>query len=448
MRRYLVLLSCCLAGALSLVSCDEEESAIGIGLQDPATLYNGTCDTLLCSATTVLDDSLHTAGYTAGLLGYYGDDVFGTCEASIYTQVTTPDGIDLSNSTIDSIVVTLGVSNFYLPQNQGFVVGGGGSRLPRLDLRKHTVDLNLEVRQLADTMQSDSGYCSNHTLPLADAALFQGVVTVNTTDTVVRIKLNDGLNNLLEGQNLNSTAFRNTVKGLYIAMHNVDNYCMLTVNFAATSTRLTIYRTYVHEGNDNERESLVDVFNIGTDAAHFNHYEHNYTGTLSGFNTDRHYEVDGSRYLYMEPMGGTKLRLDFDEQIQRFHAQHPYAIIHYAELLLPVATDVADANPPTSLLALRNYGDTNAAYIADMSDIYTSGGFDGQYDSGRRLYRIRCTQHVQKLLRQGGDEGTYIIINSRRAAANRTVLKGSDPAATANDPVRIAIVYTEPVTEN
>ena len=72
-------------------ACDEEETDLGVDLQDPATLYNGIVDTAFGTAVTVFDDSLITSGMSNTLLGCYSDPLFGNAEASYFTQITTYD---------------------------------------------------------------------------------------------------------------------------------------------------------------------------------------------------------------------------------------------------------------------------------------------------------------------------------------------------------------------
>ena len=111
MRRFgiLSLLVCTLS--ICFIACTEEESELGMGLQDPGSIFDGkVCDTITATAVTILDDSLLTSNYSVGVIGYYHDDVFGKVKASMYTQATlsTPStGVSFLNTTIDSVVVTL-----------------------------------------------------------------------------------------------------------------------------------------------------------------------------------------------------------------------------------------------------------------------------------------------------------------------------------------------------
>ena len=422
--KHTLLLLLALATATLCTSCNEEESAIGIGLQDPATLYAGTNDTLHCSAMTLLDDSLMTTGYSLGLLGYVGDNVFGTADASIYTQIacTSESGINYGNSTVDSVVLSLTVNEF----------NGGNYR--------GAVPLHFQVTPLIAPISTDYVYYSTDTIAADTKHFFNGtvLVTPNKDTTTIRLCLNRHANALFEGKTYTKAEFMAAVNGIRIRL--VDNHhpAMMTVNFAAQNTKLTVYRKY-HD-SDTSYETLQDGFSISTGARHFNHYSHHYIGNLATFNTNRKDSVAGGQHLYLDPMGGTRIKLDFDSCIKAFRAAHPNAVIHYAELLLPVSNDSPASNPPDDLLAFRCGIDTTA-YVYDMIDPYVSSGYDGtcHQDNGYKYYRLRMTQHLQKLLRDGVDYGTLLVINSRRASAKRAVLNGY----AHSNPPRIAFVYSE-----
>ena len=78
-----------------------------------------------------------------------------------------------------------------------------------------------------------------------------------------------------------------------------------------------------------------------------------------------------------------------------------------------------------------------------MYDAFTYKGFDGTYDNTKGYYRMRITQHLQKIMREGRDFGTLLVINGRRSSPARIKLNGASSAATANNPIRIEFIYSE-----
>ncbi len=410
-------------------SCTEKESDLGMDLQDPSTIYNGVRDTAYGVAYTVFDDSLLTSGQTSALLGCYIDPLYGMSEAIIYTQMTSPNGEGVEFDQychIDSVVLSLSVSELF---TSGFS-------------EKSYHDLHFEVYQLAETLTSDSAkYYADNSTPVNGNCLFNDVVRFADADTmVVNIKLNDNIINLLSNHSYTTAAdFNNAIKGLRIRLVNDGDPTMATINMAASATRVTAYFTY-----DNGTESTYRYyeFTIGHGVTHYNQYINNYTGVLSAFNTNRHDSLDGSQYLYLVPMGGTNIKFNIDNFVQQFKQAHPYAIIHYAELLLPVA-DASQSNKPDQIVALKYASDGLLTNVPDMYDAFTYKGFDGTYDNKNGYYRMRITQHLQKIMREGCDYGTLLVINGRRSSPAHIKLNGTSLSATSGNPIRIEFIYSE-----
>lgn len=429
-RRFLMHLFAvlALAATLGLTACNEDETSLGLELQDPATLFNGVADTAYGSAVTVYDDSLLTSGQGYTLIGCYSDAMFGHSEAVFFTQVGTSNnnGVEFdANCSIDSVMLTLALSEMY---------PAAGAKSYR--------DLHFEVYQLAEAPLKDTAYYGSSTLPIENRCFFDGVVRLVESDSMVaNIRLNENFYSFIQNKSYESeAAFVETLKGLRIRLLNDGEPQMVTVNLAAAATGLTVY--YKYRNNDTSILDRTYGFEVSNSVPHFTHYDNYYAGALSVFNSNTGDSVAGSRYLYLCPMGGTNVRLNFDSFVRQFHQQHPQAVIHHAELLLPVA-DIAPSTYPDMLAAFKCYQDGAVASVPDMVDAVTYGGYDGTYDAERGLYRIRVTQHLQKLLLSGMDLGTLVVLNGRRASALHTVLNGSDATATSGNPIRIVFVYSE-----
>ena len=398
-------------------ACTDEQTQLGNNISGSDALYEGKTHTLYADrALSVRDDSLMTTGYNAynthGIIGNYHDAIFGKVSSTLYTQIALPtnySSINFGEMTIDSVVLTLVKEQLY-PDKEA------------------TYNFHFEVMQLAEALQSDTFYYSNHSLAVNPAGCFyDGDVSVSASDTVIRIPLGNGIADVLR-QTATSEEFIQTTKGLRVRLTDAGSEGMMTINFAATKTCLSVYYRYRAEDTVSSRY----VFLLGTGTTRFSQFVHDYSGSTTG-GAD---SIPGNTTLYIEPLAGYSILLSFDSAIRAFAAEHPMATIHHAELLLPVA-DEADNMKPDQMLARHATGNQN--YVADLLDLYTLTGFDGKYDDSRHCYRLRLTQHVQSLLRNGSDEGTMILLDSRQSSAARTVLKG----ITGTDRVRIEIVYTE-----
>lgn len=412
-----------LAAALLLLpmACTEEESGLGVNLNDPFTLYSGVRDTVSLTAFTLYDDSLSAAGYASAVFGNYlmGDPNFGNVTAVAYSQIAAPkEGVRITDDVIfDSVVMNLVIDTVYpiMPDST-----------PR--------PLHLIVKQLAEPLRGDSSYVTSSPMPESSTCFFDGIVTYYADS--VKMKMNENIYPVLR-QSCSQEDFLNIVKGISISLDPTDNpNVMITTNFAATNTRLTLYYHTATASN------LKFEFIINSEAAHSMYYHHDYVGTpLAKFATNRCDSVDGTAKLYLEPLGGTKVRLRMQDFISNFREKHPTAVIHYAELVLPVA-DEADTSGPVRILALKRAANGSSTYITDANVLvnsYTYSGFDGYYNREKKQYRLRVSRHLQELLRSGHDYGTDLVIDARRSSAFRTIINGTQAAR----PIMIDFIYSE-----
>ncbi len=401
-------------------ACTEKESELGVNLQDPFTLYDGVRDTAYVTACTLFDDSLSTAGFSAGVFGNYRDATFGDVEAVLYSQITIPqDGVRITDEVqIDSVVMTLVIDTVYPARTDST-----------------PVPLHIVINQLAEALRSDSAYTAYDQLEESNTCFFDDVV--NFVSDSIRLRMRPEIYPVLQRESPSPADFVEQTKGF--ALH-LDRSCqkLVTVSLTATSTRLTVF--YHTPGVDTVAREFD--FIINGEAAHSMYVKHDYSGTpLALFDQQRKDTIAGSEKLYLEPLGGTRVRLSLQPFLNRFYAQHPTAVIHYAELVLPVY-DTSDTQTPVRILALKKGADGNLVYVTDadvLTNSYTYTGFDGYYNREKHCYRLRVTRHLQELMRTGRDYGTELIIDARRSSGFRTVLRGSD----VENPVRVDFVYTD-----
>lgn len=401
-------------------ACTEKESDLGLDLQDPFSLYDGIRDTAYMTGCTIFDDSLWTAGYQYGIFGDYEDDVFGSVTSVIYSQITisSTTGINLTDDVIiDSVVMTLVIDSLYpvVPDST-------------------PVPLHIIINQLEEPLRDSVYHASYSSQSLSDngVCFFDGTVTYIADS--IRLRMNEDIYPVLR-QNCTTDEFAERVKGFSLKLAENSNR-MVTVDFTATNTRLTLY---YHTANV---ESLRYIFVINADAGHSMYFNHDYTGKaiapIANHTVD---SIAGDQLLYLEPLGGTRVRLNLQPFLNSFRKAHPWAVVHYAELQLPVS-DVDDTKRPLRLLAGRNHAQGPMTMVTDADftvNPYTYGGFGGYYNKEKGYYRMRVTRHLQELLRSGVDYGTELYIDARRSTAYRTVLNGT---ATAN-PVKVVFVYSE-----
>lgn len=421
-------------------SCNEKESDIGIELQDPFTLYNGIRDTAYMKAYTVFDDSLRTSGYSAGIIGRYQDGCYGNVEAILYNQIALSNstGIDFDRDSlhIDSVILNIMLEEWY----------------PNNDDSTSTYNLHMTVRQLDEAIIDTMTYYAFDELDVNNttaSCLFDDVITCTRQDSI-RIHLDaERFKNIMGGR-FSTEEFMNHSKGIQIRMEDDSDPVMLTINFAASNTKISVF--YKYGQNETQRTMDFILGNTATISAnHFTHFRHEYPQQFEQLAQGQIDSIEGSQYLYIEPLGGTNIKLDLNDWITAFKEQHPTAVIHHAELILPLA-DIADNNPPDQILANRTSSSGYTAYIQDLLSSFTNQIYDGKYHEDKGYYRLCVTQHIQQLLRTGKDYGTLLVINARRSSAKRTIINGTDPdkiqGLKDNLPIRIEFIYTDVTVES
>lgn len=410
---------CTLLFSLFAVSCSSEQTELGIDLQDPYTIYHGKRDTAFLSACTIVDDSLSTVGYSSGVFGNARYDGLGSVEAVLYSQISIANttGIALSDEvTIDSVVMTLVIDTLYPARPEG-----------------DSLTLHVMMRQLAESIQADSNYRASASIAESSTVFFDGDVVYHYGDDSIRMMLDESIYPVLR-QTCSLEDFIERTKGFSLRL--ADNaQCLVTVNLAATATRITLF---YHTPSS---QDLKYNFVTNSSAIQFMHYSHDYSGTPLQPLANGSTSIEGSQRLYLLPLGGTKVLLNLQDFLDTFRIQHPTATIHYAELLLPTSSD-ADTSRAVRITALKRTASGSSAYVTDanvLTNPYTYNGFDGYYHRDKGYYRLRVTQHLQELLREGQDYGTELIVDARRSTAFPAVLNGTSES----NPIRIDFIYTE-----
>ena len=400
-----------------MTSCVDEESELGLSLVDTTMLYNGKADTLYAdNAWTEYEDSLLTSNYSFGIIGNYTDPTFGKVSSELYTQIALPsnaNNISLDSSLIiDSVILTLTKSQLFPDTGRVY-------------------NFHFEVKQLAEALISDTQFYAESTLPVDEnAVFFDGNVRVSNRDTTIRLVLDTSIYSVLH-QTATAEEFIKNTKGLRVKITTAGDEGLVSIDFSSSKTCL---RAFYHYQYGTTTTQGYYTFLMGAGTSHFTHFEHSYSGTPFASGN----KISGAMRLYLEPLAGQRIRMSFDNGIQTFSKAHPMAVIHHAELIMPLAPE-SPLLKPDQILTLGKQADNSDVYIDDLIDLHTLSGYDGTYHEDGNYYRMRITQHVQGLLREGKDRGILLLLNSRRHAAQRAIFNGIN---TTNRP-KIAIVYTE-----
>lgn len=418
------------------ISCNKA-SEVGLNVQ-PSTdlLYVNFIDTTLLITRTVKEDSLRTDqyqtvdeyGYQAsyGLLGKYIDPVFGTSNASIYTQVRLPSSLSDTSFGVSPVCDSIILSLIYDSPCYG---------------KKARKVQTVSVYELLNGINSGS-YYSNISLSNTGVDLANGhSFTPRPLDSIyvlgvksrpqLRIPLNTAFGqNLLNNQNtgnlFNNAAFQNFMKGLYITTENTAGLSITEGNimrFFMESSSMTIY--YHNNAND----SLKYDFSLAS-TSRITHFSHDY---YSVSNIDLASQLSSNppsqnSTVYIQSMAGLKTKVEMPT-LMDWVKKGPIAI-NKAELILKVDTSSATYQldtfaAPNSLIVYGINDDGTSYKLPDYSP--NPVFFDYSYNSKTHEYHLNISRHIQQIL-DGirKNNGLYITMPhfSFATSANRVIIGG------------------------
>lgn len=406
-------------------SCTKKDSALGANVLDPNDLLNSAqVDTFSLKTFTIGQDSVITDNAAYTVLGSYNDPKFGTFNASFYTQLSlsgvNPDFGDVSQITVDSVVLGLEYSGYYG------------------DLSPQTV----EVYRISEDLHLDSTYYSfsskiigSHNLVYPGYGTFtpdpDGITVIgdDTVDTQLRIKMRNSFGkNLIDeaasgGTNFSSNEnFQDFFKGLYVKVNNPVQTSgkggVFYFNINDPLSKMTIYYTQATE------QKSFD-FLINSDCADFNHVEINNAG--KPVQTVINDTISGQTEFYAQAF---KSRAVVD--IPGIKNLPSNAIIHKAELVLPVQYQTGSKYLPSDELSVS----------VEIENVLSGIGVFGLYDDYKKQYTVDVTNYVQALVT--GEVSTTELILSPRffvISAERIIFNGTNTINKKKP--QLVITYTE-----
>lgn len=408
-------------------ACEEKESDLGSSLVDPATLYSGTRDTVYLEGYTVYDDSLLTSDYLECLIGRFDDATMGSTRAYLYSQITVVDnnGLNvLEGTNVDSVALTLAISNIHTTSTA----------------TSH--QLHIRIHKLAEAIGDDPYYAKDTVETDYSTCFYDGTVNVENDDLEIRLMLNNTIHQYLS-QQVSSSDFLDNIKGVRVEMNDSESDESVMVTLNMITTKLTAYysRQIDNDSTVTTEYSFIFGHQSGLTTRHFTHFKHTFDGTaLARFATESGHNdtIGGTSNTYLKPMGGTRVIYKLNAAwLRKFRSEHPYAVLNYAELILPVTS--GDTNTlPKRILAYKGTG-RDATLVADATDASRYSGFDGHFNAEKNYYRMLIVRHLQQILAEDSDPGTTIAIDARRSSPRNAVLNGTSQT----DRPRIDLIYSE-----
>ena len=425
---------------LALAACKKSPETIGNNLISDNN-YIDVCftDTVEIECHSYFD-SVSTKNTANALLGSMKDPIFGTSEASFYTQFRLSlAGQSFGESPIvDSLVLQLSITSYYGDTN---------------------IMQTVHVYELTDTLSASTSYYNHSNVavnPIDYANSYQFSPRPNTTthpigtDTVnhaiIRIPLSDMLGDYLI--NLDSTDysqpdfFKESFKGLYVTCDPVSLPGAITYINLTDNTN-TLLQLYYHNAATPEKPMRYDYYVTSSDT-YFNHIDHDYyqgspefVDQLVNGNTSA-----GQQTAYLQTMGGVRTRLympNLEHWCDSLEGSH--IIINEAKLILPTNETMVDSifRRPTSFV-LVGFNADSTTYL--LPDYYEGNNyFGGSYVESEQAIVFRISEYMQKVvLGRKENYGLSLGINGAGYNAHRLVLNG--PQSTAENKMRLEVTYS------
>lgn len=445
MKTYHSIVRNCLAlmmGALILAfsSCRKSPETIGNNLISDNN-YIGVFHTdtveIVCHSYR---DSVSTKNASYALLGAMKDPIFGTTEASFYTQVRpSVAGQSFGSSPVlDSLVLQLYIADYY------------GDTMAMQTA--HAFVLN-------DTLSYDETYYSNSVLAtdvIDHANNYQFMPRPHTKtsvigndtigQTILRIPLSQELGNYL--LNLDSSyysrpdLFKQYFKGLYVCCTPVSqNGAILSINL--TNNSFTMLQLYYHDAATPEKPMRYNYYVTSSDT-YFNHFDHDYQQGSPEFVQQllEGQETLGQERIYLQTMGGVKTFVQFPNLAHWTDSlENCYLIVNEAMLVLPATPQLVDSiYKAPSVLSLLGFNADSTTYL--LPDYYEGTSyFGGSYDATRNVVTFRISEYLQDMIMEKKENaGISLGINGSVYNAQRLVING--PEATEGEKMKLEVTYS------
>jgi hypothetical protein len=385
-----------------LFSCKKDANSIlGDDLNSNRKIGASFVDTVFhITAFTVPDDSLYIQNYTSFLLGTVKDSVFGTTTYNLVSQLLFNSASSLYSENeiiehIDSTILLIPYSGSYpLAANSDFLSG-----------RKFEITLYEVNEDIRTSTESDSAYNIHSTVAYSTQLhreivppLYPPLSTDTTSVKNIQLRLNNDaamrIVSALKEAGLDSSGeFSTKFKGLYFSItpaESDDQSIVASFNAQSSGTQLTVF----FNGNGEDNPPSYYNFALGT---HFTQIIKDHSG--SKVESALQDSVTGQQRLYMESIGGSRVRLKIPnlrwliDTIENPSAIREPLVINRATLIFKVANSLSNGVRPPSNIYLYKYIDSKT--IESIIDNSFNGG--GVYDADKGEYKIYITRWMQNL---------------------------------------------------
>lgn len=449
-----------LLAVLAWAASCTKTSSFGADLLDDETADFEYTDTLTVRMSVVQEDSVYTSDRFSSsdyfLCGKIVDPIFGSHESEIFTLLDLSTFSPAFRDSMDAVGVVDSVVMYLALDSKGFY----GDTMQRQSLRVFRINPGARL-------ENDSNYYSPQSLPADEeigAAEYQ--ILPSRRDVLVygygenqsvqrdsigksafiRVPLSNAFGTTLLGLDsavyTSDTSFWHEVRGLRIQTNTPDPRAMSAFDLNNTTySRITVFYKI---NSDTVPRRYHFFFSSGNK---FTHFTHDYTGSEAA----NHLGVADDALLFVQGMGGLKIKVDFPSA-----ANLDDVVINKAELELTAAALLNDNLNwywPIGQVILRDTSKTAISDVYYAAGPQLSQGFDAfggaprkeTAPSGETIYKYRMllTERFQDMVDQksGDVKGTTILLHAfpSAVAPGRAVFYGQ---RSSSFPAKLNLKYT------
>jgi hypothetical protein len=404
------------------LSCKKKENSVGAnGYNSDLLLNSFKTDTFSINSYTIFQDSIPSKNAVFALLGSYNDPIFGTVNASFYSQfrlqALNPQFVNPGESfEIDSIVLGLEYRKVSDLEFKGYY--------------GKTTAQTFEVYRLNQAMHNDSSYYNFTTLNVGSENLVEtgkGTLTPNTikktivgkdtVDALLRIHLKNSFAEELVNESINNPdtyssneKFISFLKGIYVKVNNGSQapgeggvFCF---DLVKPRSKMTIY----FKQGDN---AFTFDYLINNNAVRFNHVEISNSGTPVQQVIDL--PENGKTSYYAQANRSRAV-----VEIPSLSNLPKNIIIHNAKLVLPVAYQTGKIYYPSELITVGYKPNYESEAIGTLK-----GEEYAVFNEQLKAYIINIRPYVQNVINGTWENrGVYLSPALLNSTVERIIFNG------------------------
>ena len=402
------------------ISCNKKtgDSVLGLDVQPENDLLGVTVtDTVSFFMHTQKVDYVKSYNDQYKYLGSTLDPVFGRTDASIYTNFSISN--NLTNLTFGThpVLDSAEIVIRWLGQS----IGDTNTVLT------YDVFVLNEKIEATNRITGHNNF-TNSTLSKSSSPIChvnaKYVVRGNGLCLVLPIDYNTAQYILQTNSNLvNNTAFLAANKGLYITTQNsnLNSPSEGAIRRFDLDDDLSGVNFYYHEGSSISSRGQKFQFTFkGTDAARYNHINHNYN---LGANSNLLDQLNGNlskgdQNVYLNCFGGTRTRITLPYLKNFTDSQH--VAISRAELILKVDESLYNSKygyPASLALLSDSSGSGREELVYDQLETTDFIKYNGNYDATNKQYVFNISRQVEKIITNKIINYGFYIVNAQPSRA-------------------------------